>query len=67
MVLAKKALFGTVGIESLPGPTETLIVADDSADPALVAADMLAQAEHVFASALLWSLQCGGGRRSVRN
>ena len=53
VVLAKKALFGVVGIESLPGPTETLLVADDSADPALVAADILAQAEHVDASALL--------------
>ncbi|MGQ9552740.1 MAG: histidinol dehydrogenase [Anaerolineae bacterium] len=53
VVLAKKALFGMVGIESLPGPTETLIIADEGADPALVAADMLAQAEHVLASAIL--------------
>ncbi|MHB0877619.1 MAG: histidinol dehydrogenase [Anaerolineae bacterium] len=53
VVLAKKALYGVVGIESLPGPTETLLIADDGADPALVAADMLAQAEHVDASALL--------------
>lgn len=53
VVLAKKALFGVVGIESLPGPTETLIVADDSADPTLVAADLVAQAEHIQASAIL--------------
>jgi len=43
-----------VGIDALPGPTETLLVADDSANPAYVAADMLAQAEHdPMASALL--------------
>ncbi len=53
VVLAKRAVFGSVGIESLPGPTETLVVADASANPVLVAADMLAQAEHVLASALL--------------
>ncbi|NPV09622.1 MAG: histidinol dehydrogenase [Anaerolineae bacterium] len=53
VVLAKKALYGSVGIESLPGPTETLIIADDSADPAAVAADMLAQAEHTMATALV--------------
>src|SRR5205823_9643139 len=35
-----------VGIEALPGPTECLVVADDSATPAWVAADLLAQAEH---------------------
>jgi len=53
-VLAKKTLFGTVGIESLPGPTETLIIADSTADARLVAADMLAQAEHdPMASAIL--------------
>jgi histidinol dehydrogenase len=46
VVLAKREVFGLVGIESLPGPTETLIVADRSARPELLAADMLAQAEH---------------------
>src|SRR5690606_28695591 len=40
--------------DGLPGPTETMIIADESADPALAAADLLAQAEHdVLASALL--------------
>ena len=53
VVLAKRALFGVVGIESLPGPTETLIIADETAHPRLVAADLLAQAEHVMASAIL--------------
>ncbi|MEN6478970.1 MAG: histidinol dehydrogenase [Anaerolineales bacterium] len=56
VVLAKRRVFGTVGIDALPGPTETLLVADESANPAYVAADMLAQAEHdPMASALLIS------------
>ena len=46
VVLAKRMVFGQVGIEALPGPTECLVVADDSASPAWVAADLLAQAEH---------------------
>jgi len=46
VVLAKRTVFGQVGIEALPGPTECLVVADDSANPAWVAADLLAQAEH---------------------
>jgi histidinol dehydrogenase len=53
VVLAKRAVYGVVGIESLPGPTETMVIADDSADARLVAADMLAQAEHALASAIL--------------
>jgi histidinol dehydrogenase len=46
VVLAKQQVFGIVDIDQLPGPTETLLVADESADPTLAAADMLAQAEH---------------------
>lgn len=46
VVLAKREVYGSVGMEGLPGPTETLIVADASADPKLLAADILAQAEH---------------------
>jgi histidinol dehydrogenase len=46
VVLAKRSVYGQVGIEALPGPTECLVVADDSANPAWVAADLLAQAEH---------------------
>lgn len=53
VVLAKRAVYGVVGIESLPGPTETLVIADARANPRLVAADLLAQAEHVLASAIL--------------
>jgi histidinol dehydrogenase len=43
---AKRQLFGQVDIDAVAGPSEILIVADDSADPALVAADLLSQAEH---------------------
>lgn len=54
VVLAKKLVFGSVGIESLPGPTETVVIADEAANPGWVAADLLAQAEHdVLASAVL--------------
>ena len=48
VILAKQKVYGQVGIDQLPGPTETLIVADAHADPAEVAADLLAQAEHDF-------------------
>ncbi len=54
VVLAKRRVYGTVAIDQLPGPTETLVLADDSADPEEVAADLLAQAEHdVLASPVL--------------
>jgi sulfopropanediol 3-dehydrogenase len=43
---AKRQLFGEIGIDLLAGPTEILVVADDSADPETVAADLLGQAEH---------------------
>ncbi len=43
---AKKLVFGTVGIDSLAGPSEIVIIADDNAKPAFVAADLLSQAEH---------------------
>lgn len=43
---AKRQLFGRVGIDLLAGPTEVLVIADGSADPHLVAADLLGQAEH---------------------
>jgi sulfopropanediol 3-dehydrogenase len=43
---AKRQLFGRVGIDLLAGPTEILIIADETADPELVAADLLGQAEH---------------------
>ena len=50
---AKRQLFGRVGIDSIAGPSEVLIVADETAHPAWVAADMLAQAEHDPGSAVL--------------
>jgi histidinol dehydrogenase len=46
VTLAKKRVYGDVGIDGVFGPSETLVVADSSADPALVVADMLAGAEH---------------------
>ena len=54
VTLAKRMVFGAVAIDGLAGPTETLIVADDSASPDRCAADLLAQAEHdVLATAIL--------------
>jgi histidinol dehydrogenase len=46
VTLAKKMVYGTVGIDSLAGPSEVLIIADEFANPIHVAADLLAQAEH---------------------
>jgi histidinol dehydrogenase len=46
VTLAKKMVYGTVALDGLEGPTEIVIVADEKADPALCAADLLAQAEH---------------------
>ncbi|MFH7028247.1 MAG: histidinol dehydrogenase [Heteroscytonema crispum UTEX LB 1556] len=46
VTLAKKLVYGTVGIDSLAGPSEVLIIADESANPVHVATDLLAQAEH---------------------
>jgi histidinol dehydrogenase len=43
---AKRLVFGDVGIDSIAGPTEVVIVADDGVDPSWIAADLLAQAEH---------------------
>ena len=46
VTLAKKHVYGTVGIDSLAGPSEVLVIADRSANPTFLAADLLAQAEH---------------------
>ncbi|MGO4349341.1 histidinol dehydrogenase [Paenibacillus sp. MCAF9] len=46
VALAKRAVFGAVDIDSIAGPSEIVVLADDSADPAYVAADLLSQAEH---------------------
>ncbi|MBN2045878.1 MAG: histidinol dehydrogenase [Anaerolineales bacterium] len=54
VTLAKQQLYGVVGLDGLAGPTETMIIADHTANPSWVAADLLAQAEHdVQASAIL--------------
>ncbi len=54
VALAKKAVYGHVSIDSIAGPSEILVLADDSADPRYVAADLLSQAEHdELASAIL--------------
>jgi len=54
VALAKKACFGTVGIDSIAGPSEILVIADETANPRYVAADLLSQAEHdELASAIL--------------
>lgn len=54
VTLAKRQVIGAVGIDGFYGPTETMVIADDSADPGWAAADLLAQAEHdVLASPIL--------------
>ena len=54
VTLAKKIVSGTVGIDMIAGPSEVLVIADDSARPEFAAADLLAQAEHdVLSSAIL--------------
>lgn len=54
VTLAKQQLYGFVGLDGLAGPTETMVIAEESARPDWVAADLLAQAEHdVLASAIL--------------
>ena len=54
VALAKKAVFGHVSIDSVAGPSEILVIADDTANPRYVAADLLSQAEHdQLASAIL--------------
>jgi len=56
VTLAKRQVYGVVGIDGLYGPTETVVIADESADPALAAADLLAQAEHdALATAILFT------------
>jgi len=54
VALAKKACFGITGIDSVAGPSEILVIADETANPRYVAADLLSQAEHdPMASAIL--------------
>jgi histidinol dehydrogenase len=53
VTLAKKMVYGTVGIDGLYGPSEVIITADETANAAYVAADLLAQAEHGAATSIL--------------
>lgn len=54
VALAKRSVFGAVDIDSIAGPSEIVVLADETADPAYVAADLLSQAEHdEMASAVL--------------
>jgi histidinol dehydrogenase len=53
--MAKKEVLGYVGIDSIAGPSEVLIIADENANPAWIAADMLSQAEHNPGSAVLFT------------
>lgn len=54
VVAAKRLLFGRVALDLLPGPSEVLVLADDSADPRFAAADLLAQAEHGSGHERVW-------------
>jgi len=53
--MAKREVFGIVDIDSIAGPSEVLIIANEKANPAWVAADMLSQAEHTPSSAMLFT------------
>ncbi len=56
VTLAKQQVYGMVGLDGLAGPTETVVIADRCANPAWVAADLLAQAEHdILACAILFT------------
>jgi len=54
VVAAKRLLFGHVAVDLLPGPSEVMVLADDSANPAFAAADLLAQAEHGSGHERVW-------------
>ncbi|HXP59184.1 MAG TPA: histidinol dehydrogenase [Dongiaceae bacterium] len=60
VVAAKRLVVGHVAIDLLPGPSELLVLADDTARPELIAADMLAQAEHGSGHERVWLLTTSG-------
>lgn len=71
VVAAKRLLFGQVAIDLLPGPSEVLVLADESANPRLAAADLLAQAEHGSGHERVWLVTTSGKvldavRREIR-
>lgn len=66
VTLAKKQVFGTVGIDSLAGPSEVLIIADSQGNPVHIATDLLAQAEHdPLAAAILITTDAQIARKVV--
>ena len=66
VTLAKKLVYGTVGIDSLAGPSEVLVIADSGANPVYVAVDLLAQAEHdPMAAAILLTTDSALARQVV--
>jgi histidinol dehydrogenase len=60
VVAAKRLVFGHVAIDLLPGPSELLVLADDTANPIFIAADMLAQAEHGTGHERVWLVTTSG-------
>lgn len=60
VVAAKRLLFGHVAIDLLPGPSEVLVLADETANPKFVAADLLAQAEHGSGHERVWLVTDSG-------
>jgi histidinol dehydrogenase len=67
VVAAKRLLFGHVAVDLLPGPSELLVLADDTANPAFIAADLLAQAEHGSGHERVWLVTASAKLlRSVR-
>jgi len=68
VTLAKKLVFGTVGIDSLAGPSDIAVIADKSARPDYIAADMLSQAEHdPLSRSILLSADMDVARETVKN
>ena len=60
VVAAKRLLVGHVAIDLLPGPSEMLVICDDTANPAFAAADLLAQAEHGHGESRVWLVTTSG-------
>jgi histidinol dehydrogenase len=60
VVAAKRLLFGRVAIDLLPGPSELLVLADETAEPGFIAADLLAQAEHGSGHERVWLVTPAG-------
>ena len=60
VVAAKRLLFGHVAVDLLPGPSEVLVLADETANPKYIAADLLAQAEHGSGHERVWLITTSG-------